>query len=107
LDAAYGPDLLSASEQNMTIADMMTHRLGGRADYADRVRLGSIVLIVRDLDEHDNIRSVGVSLEPVEPATKLPLFINMREIAHRVRDALRRYRGKTVTSPAANTDPTD
>ena len=96
LDAAYGPGLLSAAEQNMTIADLMTHRLGGRAEYADRVRFGSVVLIVRTLDEHDAIASVGVSLEPVEPATALPVFINMREIAHRVRDRLRRWRGKQV-----------
>ena len=96
LDAAYGPGLLSAAEQNMTIADLMTYRLGGRAEYADRVRFGSVVLIVRNLDEHDAIASVGVSLEPVEPATALPVFINMREIAHRVRDRLRRWRGKQV-----------
>lgn len=95
-DAAYGPGIISATEQNMTIADLMTHRLGGRAEYADRVRIGEVVLIVRDLDEHNAIASVGLSLEPVEPATKLPVFINMREIAHRVRDQLRRYRGKRV-----------
>ena len=102
-DAAYGPGIISATEQNMTIADLMTHRLGGRAEYADRVRIGEVVLIVRDLDEHNAIASVGLSLEPVEPATKLPVFINMREIAHRVRDQLRRYRGKTVKdSPPGN-----
>jgi cell volume regulation protein A len=107
LDAAYGPGLLSTSEQTMTIGEMVTHRLGGRAEYADRVRLGSIVLIVRDLDEHNNILSIGVSLEPVEPATKLPLFINMREIAHRVRDSLRRYRGKTTSPSAPGGKPSD
>ncbi|MCF6367743.1 potassium/proton antiporter [Rhizobium halophilum] len=108
LDAAYGPGLLSSTEQNMTIADLMTHRLGGRAEYADRVRFGSVVLIVRDLDEHDAIAAVGVSLEPVEPATALPVFINMREIAHRVRDQLRRYRGKSVSSKnTPHTPPQD
>ncbi|MGN7293945.1 potassium/proton antiporter [Rhizobium sp. SAFR-030] len=103
LDAAYGPGLLSVAEQGMTVGDLMTYRLGGRADYADRVRLGSIILIVRDLDEHEHILSVGISLEPVEPATRLPIFINMREIAHRVRDAIRRSRGRPVpgSSPVA------
>jgi len=102
-DAAYGPGLISATEQNMTIADLMTHRLGGRAEYADRVRIGEVVLIVRDLDEHNAIAAVGLSLEPVEPAIKLPVFINMRDIAHRVRDQLRRYRGKTIAkSPPEN-----
>jgi cell volume regulation protein A len=60
------------------------------------MRFGSIILIVREVDEHDHIRSVGVSLEPVEPTINLPIFINMQEIAHRVRDFLRRYRGKRV-----------
>ena len=102
LDAAYGPDMLSSTEQNMSIADLMTSRLGGRAEYADRVRFGSVVLIVRSLDEKDAISAIGVSLEPVEPATSLPLFINMREIAHRVRDRLRRYRGKTIAAEPDN-----
>ena len=95
LDAAYGPGLLHANEQNLTIAEVMNNRLGGKAFYADRLRLGSIVLMVRDLDEHENITSVGISLEPVEPAVNLPIFINMREIAHRLRDLIRRYRGRT------------
>ncbi|KGD92084.1 potassium/proton antiporter [Rhizobium sp. YS-1r] len=105
LDAAYGPGLLSANEQNMTVGDLMTSRLGGRAEYADRIRFGSIVLIVRELDEHDEIRSLGISLEPVEPATNLPIFINMREIAHRIRDLLRKYRGKPVPGKSGATPP--
>ncbi|AXV16128.1 potassium/proton antiporter [Neorhizobium sp. SOG26] len=96
LDAAYGPGLLTPTEQNMTVGELITSRLGGRAEYADRIRFGSIILIVRELDDQDNLRSIGVSLEPVEPATNLPIFINMREIAHRIRDRLRKYRGKNV-----------
>lgn len=96
LDAAYGPGLLATSEQSMTVGDLINSRLGGKAEYADRMRFGSIILIVREVDEHDHIRSVGVSLEPVEPTTNLPIFINMREIAHRIRDLLRKYRGRQV-----------
>ncbi|AYD02103.1 potassium/proton antiporter [Neorhizobium sp. NCHU2750] len=96
LDAAYGPGLLSAAEQAMTVGELLVTRLNGKAEYADRIRFGSIVLIVREVDEMNKISSVGVSLEPVEPTTKLPIFINMREIAHRVRDLIRKYRGKPV-----------
>ncbi|MFK0383741.1 potassium/proton antiporter [Agrobacterium sp. NPDC090273] len=85
LEIAYGPSLLSAAEQSMTIAELIESRLSGKADYADRVRLGSIVLIVRALDEHEAITGVGVSLEPVEPATSLPIFISFGEIVRRVR----------------------
>lgn len=106
LDAAYGPGLLSANEQNMTVGDLITSRLGGRVEYADRMRFGSIILIVRELDDQEeHIRSIGISLEPVEPTTNLPIFINMREIAHRIRDLIRKYRGKTVPDRSATPPP--
>ena len=41
----------------MTIGELMTARLGGRAEYADRVTLGPIELIVRDVDEKGRIIS--------------------------------------------------
>ncbi|MGZ2381832.1 potassium/proton antiporter [Rhizobium leguminosarum] len=94
LDAAYGPGLLNESEKGLTIAELMRQRLGGKADYADRVRLGSIILIVRDLDEHDHITSVGMSLEAVEPAITLPIFINLKDITQRIRDRLNGRRNR-------------
>jgi cell volume regulation protein A len=105
LDAAYGPGLLSANEQNMTVGDLIASRLGGHAEYADRIRFGSIILIVREMDDQGHIRTIGISLEPVEPATKLPIFINMREIAHRIRDLLRKYRGKAVPDHGSTPPP--
>ncbi|PDT01220.1 potassium/proton antiporter [Rhizobium chutanense] len=102
LDAAYGPGLLNESEKGLTIAELMRQRLGGKADYADRVRLGSIILIVRDLDEHDHITSVGMSLEAVEPAITLPIFINLKDIIQRIRDRLKGRRNReTKASEAA------
>ncbi len=92
IDEAYGPLSITDSERGKTVAEMITQRLGGRADYADRVRLGTIVLIVRDIDEHGHIATVGVSMEPVEPATTWPIFLNIRELAHATRDYLRQKR---------------
>ncbi len=99
LDAAYGPGLLSVAEQSVTVGELMVARLGGKAEYADRMRFGSPILIVREVDEMNHIRSLVVSLEPVEPTTKLPIFINMRDIAHRVRDLIRKYRGRPIPPP--------
>ena len=104
LDAAYGPGLLNESEKGLTIADLMKQRLGGKADYADRVRLGSIILIVRELDDQDHITSVGMSLEAVEPAITLPIFINLRDIIQRVRD---RLKGRKTAEPATTTVASD
>ena len=94
LDQAYGPLTISEAERAKTVAELIAQRLGGQADYADRTRLGTIVLIVRDLDETGHIASVGVSLEPVAPATNLPIFLNIRELAHAIRDYLRRKRAE-------------
>ncbi|ACS57783.1 potassium/proton antiporter [Rhizobium leguminosarum] len=102
LDAAYGPGLLNESERGLTIAELMRQRLGGKADYADRVRLGSIILIVRDLDEHDHITSVGMSLEAVEPAITLPIFLNLKDITQRIRD---RLNGRRNRETAASESP--
>ncbi|TWF55036.1 potassium/proton antiporter [Neorhizobium alkalisoli] len=102
LDAAYGPGLINPAEQSLTVGELMNGRLGGHADYADRMRFGSVVLIVREMDENGHIKSIGVSLEPVEPATNLPIFINMREIAHRIRDRIRKYRGKPVPGASSS-----
>lgn len=96
LDQAYGPLTVSESERAKTVAELITQRLGGQADYADRVRLGTIVLIIRDIDETGHLASVGVSLEPVAPATNLPIFLNIRELAHAVRDYLRRKRAEAT-----------
>ncbi|ANL48281.1 MULTISPECIES: potassium/proton antiporter [Rhizobium] len=98
LDAAYGPGLLNESEKGLTIAELMRQRLGGKADYADRVRLGSIILIVRDLDEHDHVTSVGMSLEAVEPAITLPIFINLKDIIQRIRDRLKGRRSREAAT---------
>ena len=92
LDNAYGPGLLNEAEKAATIAELMEQRLGGKPDYADRVKIGRIVLIVRKTDEHGLIKKVGISLEPVAPATRVPLFLNLREITQMVRDFARKHR---------------
>ncbi|MCY0096515.1 potassium/proton antiporter [Hoeflea ulvae] len=93
LDRAYGPGLLSDADKSLTIAELMEQRLGGRPDYADRVKIGRIVLIVRQTDDKGDIKTVGISLEPVAPATRLPLFLNFREIIQGIRDYARKRRG--------------
>ena len=45
------PDL-SDAEEKLTIGALVEKRLGGRAEYADRVTLGPIELIVRDVDDN-------------------------------------------------------
>ncbi len=92
LAAAYGPALRNGEEE-MTIAELMANRLGGRAEFADRVTFGPIELIVRDTDDDGAISSVGVSLEPETSQPQIPVFLSASEM---LRLATRWMRRKPV-----------
>ncbi|MBO3761894.1 potassium/proton antiporter [Ciceribacter sp. L1K22] len=94
LDLAYGPGLISEADKAKTVGELIEARIGSHPEYGDRVRVSNVILIVRGTDDNGRISSVGISLEAVVPATTLPIFLNMRETAHTVRDALRRYRAR-------------
>ncbi|MBP0438187.1 potassium/proton antiporter [Tianweitania sediminis] len=99
LQAAYGPQL-HPGEEDMTVAELMTARLGGRAEYADRVPMGPVDLIVRDIDDDGIIQTVGISLEPESRAPNIPAFFNLREIADKVRESWRNRKARTAPGPA-------
>ena len=61
LGAVYGA-AIKEEERMLTIGDLIKQRLGGHVEYADRVSLGLIDLIVRDVDEKGRIVSVGLSV---------------------------------------------
>jgi cell volume regulation protein A len=84
LEAAYEPTLNEA-ERKLTIGQLMSGRLAGRPEYADRVLLTPIELIVRDVDEKGKIIAVGVSFEPTSIQAKVPLFLSLGEIRNRLR----------------------
>lgn len=100
LQAAYGIDLRE-DEQELTIAELMTRRLGGRAEYADRISLGPVDLIVRDVGEQGRIESVGVSLEPEAAQRQVPMFLTGRELAAKIRGLF----GRRRESAAAAAEP--
>jgi cell volume regulation protein A len=83
LRAIYGAEL-RPGEEDMTIAQLMLTRLGGRAEYADRVPAGPVDLIVRDVDDKGHIIEAGVSLEPELANPQVPLFVTGRELAARI-----------------------
>ncbi|TPW27615.1 potassium/proton antiporter [Pararhizobium mangrovi] len=91
LDEAYGPGIVPANSRETTLAEYLERRFGGRAEYADRLRLGPLEIIVRDVDDRGEITSLGVSLEPEPLARPLPDFIN-RKTARSALDRLARRR---------------
>ena len=86
---------------SLTIGQLMLQRLGGHAEYADRVTLGTIELIVRDVDDDGKITSVGLSFEPAPAVASIPAFLSPAELIDRVRAFLKRPAG------AAGTDGTE
>ncbi|MBL0933184.1 MAG: potassium/proton antiporter [Rhizobiaceae bacterium] len=88
LEAAYGPSLREGEEE-LSIGDLMMVRLGGRAEYADRVSLGPVELIVRDTDQDGDIITVGVSFEPEQREPQIPAFLSLREMLILVRGWLK------------------
>lgn len=58
---------LSETERELTIAELIASRVPGRPEFADRVSVGQVELIVRDLDDEGRIASVGLLLEPYRP----------------------------------------
>lgn len=84
LEAAYGPTLNEA-ERKLTIGQLLTNRLG-HAEYADRLTLPPIELIVRDVDENGKVIAVGVSFEPAPTGNAtVPFFLSIAEMVDRVR----------------------
>lgn len=97
LRAAYGAELHEA-ERQLTISALMLARLGGRAEYADRVPLGPVELIVRDVDDKGHIETVGVSLEPELQHRQVPLFMTGRELAAKIRAWAAARRARSASS---------
>ena len=87
LEAAYAPGLTEA-EMKMTIGELFLSRFGGHVEYADRLNLGPIELIVRDLDEKGKITAIGLSFEPTQPPPLVP-----ESLRERLRGLFRRGSG--------------
>jgi len=107
LETNYGAAIIEA-EKKLTIGQLMRQRLGGYAEYADRLPLGTIELIVRDVDEDGKIISVGLSLEPVPAVANIPAFLSPAELIDRIRAMIRRppppASEPTPARPAENAD---
>lgn len=79
LVAAYGAQL-SEAERHLSIEALIGERLDGRVEYGDRIPLGPIELIVRDVDDNGRITGVGLSVEPAAPPLRVPFFMSRHEL---------------------------
>ncbi|WP_206455582.1 potassium/proton antiporter [Aurantimonas marina] len=90
LVTAYDADLTEA-EKEVSISDMMIGRLGGRAEYGDRVTVRPIELIVRETGTDGIVVDAGLSLEPKgDRSGQFPLFLNLNDLLALARRLRRR-----------------
>jgi cell volume regulation protein A len=100
LEAAYGA-AITEPERGLAIGALVTQRLAGHPEYADRVPLGPVELIVRDIDEKGRIAALGLAIEPPARVPRVPFFLSFGEIADRLAALWRRLRPR----PAAPAEP--
>ena len=82
---------MSEDDRSLTIAELMTRRLGGQAEYGDRAIIGPVELIVRETGPDGTITSAGLSLSPnPSSSAQIPFFFNRRDLA----SALKKLRAK-------------
>jgi cell volume regulation protein A len=80
LAEAYG-FAVSAEEAKLSVADFIHRRLHGTVEIGDRISVGTVELIIRELDDSGEIASIGLAVEPSRAARpKLPLFQSRGEI---------------------------
>ncbi len=82
LAAAYEARL-SETERRLSIGALVAERLGGAPEYADRVTLGPIDLIVRATDENGRVSALGLSFEPATVET-MPIIPGARLLRTRL-----------------------
>jgi potassium/hydrogen antiporter len=85
LAAAYSIQV-EPNDIETKIGNFMMSRLGGTAVEADRMSLGAIELIVREIDEAGAILSVGLVLAPQQDEPSLPVFANARALKVRLKE---------------------
>lgn len=90
LASVYG-FVLPPGMTGLTVGGLLAATLGSDMQEGDRVPVGPVDLIVRRLDDEQKITEAGLALEQREPARKLPLFQNRREIAEFIREVRRRH----------------
>lgn len=88
---------LALQNASRTLRALFHHDFPKGFELGDRIRMGGVELIVRDLDEDGEITSVGMDLDPPQPGkTRLPLLQPPAHIRERVetwwsRTAFRRW----------------
>ena len=76
---------VAPGDADLSIAELLRRELAGDIEQGDRLPYGPIELIVRAVDDEQEIVDVGLALEHSQKPPQIPLFHTPREIAGAVR----------------------
>lgn len=95
-DTRIGPNVAP----DKTIAEYMRERLGGTAEIGDRVAIGPLELIVREIDIEGEVSEAGLAIDQEAQKARVPVFVSGRDIIEAIRSrlAVRRARKREKSS---------
>eukprot|EP00873_Tetraselmis_striata_P031409 jgi/Tetstr1/451673/TSEL_038709.t1 len=95
-DAPIGPNV----SLEKTIGDYMRERLGGTAEIGDRVAIGALELIVREVDIEGEVSEAGLAIDQDAQKARVPVFMSGRELKAFLRAKLKEQRSKKADRKA-------
>lgn len=114
LREAYDAPISLNVPEDKTIADYMRERLGGTAEIGDRVSIGPVELIVREIDVNGDISEAGLAIDQEAQRVRVPVFLSGRELMDLAREKLAARRArreaaqpeqKPLEAPPTDTPP--
>jgi cell volume regulation protein A len=97
---------VSAANAGLRLRDLFDQEFAGACELGDRLRLGEVELIVRDMDD-GAVTSVGLALEPAPPrqARLLPFLRSKGTVRAMLAAAIKGVRARLRRSPAGAAPP--
>lgn len=102
-DAQIGPNI----SLEKTIGEYMRERLGGTAEIGDRVAIGALELIVREVNIEGEVSEAGLAIDQDAQKARVPVFMSGRELRAFVRAKLDERRTKKNSQKAGEQPAAD
>lgn len=72
---------LSLAQADLSLSELFRQEFGGSVEPGDRLRMGSVELIVREMDDKGTVTAIGLALEPTPAsAPRVALFKRPRDL---------------------------
>ncbi|WP_417584266.1 potassium/proton antiporter [Pelagibacterium sp.] len=91
-DAQIGPNV----SLEKSIGDYMRERLGGTAEIGDRVAIGALELIVREVDIEGEVSEAGLAIDQDAQKARVPVFMSGRELTAFAKSKIAERRNKKI-----------